>query len=112
MILAVADILEKRGYNPSEHMLVQAIDISPLCYHMTYVQLALRGIPAAVIRGNSLSMEQFESAWTPETAPFYQKHGRLFDAPTPSAVKDSDPKKETQQHILINKIGQLGLDLR
>ena len=112
MILAVADVLEDRGYNPSEHMLVQATDISPLCYHMTYVQLALRGIPAAVIRGNTLSMEQFESAWTPEIAPFYRKHGRLFEAEAPSDTSKPSPKDTAEQIPLMNKIGQLGLDLR
>lgn len=101
MILAVADVLEKRGFDPSVHMLVQATDISPLCYHMTYVQLTLRGIPAAVIRTNTLTMEQFESAWTPQVGPFFEKHGRLFDVP----VREERPPPD----YTINQHGQLGL---
>lgn len=108
MLLAVADVLEQRGYDPSQHMLVQAIDVSPLCYHMTYVQLTLRGIPAAVIRANTLTMEQFESAWTPAIGPFYGKHGRLFD--TPQAAP-SEPVQENQPppDYTIGQHGQLGL---
>ncbi len=51
-------------------MFVSAIDISAPCYGMCYLQLTLAGIPAQVIRGNSLSLEIFESAWTASMATF------------------------------------------
>ena len=81
MVLAAADILERMGYNPSLHMLVQAVDVSPLAYYMAYLQLTWRGVSAAVIRGNTLSMEHFEGAWTISAKRFHQTHGHLFDAP-------------------------------
>ena len=110
MILAVADILDELGYDPSFHMLVQATDISPLCYHMTYIQLALRGIPAAVIRGNTLSMEEFESAWTPQIGPFYEKHGRLFEPPYPSGSSESQVNTDPEPINPVDEHGQLGLN--
>ena len=47
VVLATADARQKEGFDPSMHMLVEAVDLSPLCYHMTYVQLTMRGIPAS-----------------------------------------------------------------
>ena len=79
MMLAVADVLKEQGFDPTLHMLVSATDISPLCYHMTFLQLTLRGIPASVTHGDTLRMERFSSAWTPPTIAFLEKHGRLFD---------------------------------
>ncbi len=57
---------------------MQAIDISPLCYHMCYLQLTFKGIPALVVRANTLSQEWFEAAWTPAATLFYEHHGHLF----------------------------------
>lgn len=79
MVLAAADHLEKLGYDLQLSMLVQAVDLSPLCYYMTYCQLTWRGVSASVIHGNTLSRETFESAWTLPTHLFYQHHGCLFE---------------------------------
>ena len=83
MVLAAADVLQRLGYEPSLHMLVQAVDVSPLAYYMAYLQLTWRGVAAAVIRGNTLSMEHFEGAWTIGAKRFHQRHGHLFNEPTP-----------------------------
>jgi hypothetical protein len=78
MILTAADVLERQGFDPAFHMLVKAQDISQLCFHMCFLQLTFKGIPALVERANTLSMEVFEQAWTPHAFRFYQKHGRFF----------------------------------
>ena len=78
MVLAAADTLSSQGFNPSLQMLVHATDISEVCYHMCYLQLTFRGISAYIVRGNTLSLETFESAWTPAALTFYGKHGCLF----------------------------------
>lgn len=77
MILAAADVLERQGFDPAFHMIVKAQDISQLCFHMCFLQLTFKGIPALVERANTLSMEVFEQAWTPHAFRFYQKHGRF-----------------------------------
>ncbi len=83
MVLAAADALQKLGFDPSTQMLVNAVDISPLCFHMTYLQTTLRGIPALIELGDTLRNTRSESAWTPSTLPFYAKHGRLFTSVAP-----------------------------
>jgi len=86
MILALAQTMQRRGYDPASQLFVCAIDISAQCFWMTYLQLTLAGIPAQVIRGNSLSLEVFETAWTAATIPFFGKHGDVFEKPEPQAT--------------------------
>ena len=85
MVLAAAQTLQDSGFDPGLHMLVNAIDLSPLCFHMTFLQLTLRGIPALVEHGNTLSGERVARAWTPAATAFYLHHGRLFpETPSPT----------------------------
>lgn len=72
IVLAAADELQEMGYNPVVNMLVTAMDISQIAYYMCYLQLTWRGVAAQVFRGNTLSMEVFESAWTPAIYLFNQ----------------------------------------
>lgn len=81
IVLAAADKVERMGYNYALSMLVEAVDVSPLAYYMTYLQLTWRGVTAHVVRGNTLSMEVFESAWTITARWFKSVHGHLFDEP-------------------------------
>lgn len=78
MVLATADELLEQGLNPMIHMLVHAIDINQLCYYMCFVQLTCKGAAAYVERGNALSNEHFEGAWTPHAYIFKGRHGHLF----------------------------------
>jgi len=52
MVIAAADALSRQGFDIGRHLYVDAIDISPMCFRMTYLQAALRGIPATIRRGN------------------------------------------------------------
>ena len=92
MVLAAADTLQKNGFDPSTQMLVNAVDISPLCFHMTYLQTTLRGIPALVEMGDTLRNTRSESAWTPAALPFYAKHGKLFTAREAVAQQPTQPE--------------------
>ncbi len=104
-ILAAADIIEDQGFILDECMSVQVIELSKMTYHMLYVQMAIRGIPAMVIHGNSLSLETFEMAYTPSALVFVGKHGRLFN-------KSEEPSANQQINIIIKPIINLGqLDL-
>jgi len=91
MVLAAADTLAQQGFDPGLHMLVYATDLSPLCFHMTYLQLSIRGIPALVTHGNSLTLETFARAWTWPTVAFYDHHGRLFPDPPPEPPAEDEP---------------------
>lgn len=105
MVLAAADTLAQQGFDPGLHMLVHATDVSSLCFHMTYLQLSLRGIPALVTHGNSLTLETFSRAWTPPAMVFYDQHGRLFpEAPSPAAeerIPDEEPVMPGEQLVLL-----------
>lgn len=83
MVLAYADIMQQAGYDITTTMLVQTVDVNYAAYQMCFLQLAYRGVPALVVRGNSLSMEVFESTWTPAAIHrFYPRHGHLsFEKP-------------------------------
>lgn len=78
MVLAYADVFQRRGYQPSTQLFVEAWDISALCYWMTFVQLSYAGIPAKVIHGDTLRMEVFSSAFTPAIVPFLGLHGNPY----------------------------------
>ena len=80
MIIAAADVIEKQGFDIARQLYVEATDISPLCFKMTYLQASLRGIPATIRRGNTLTCEVFDQAHTPSFLPFYQTHRTAFDA--------------------------------
>ncbi len=78
MVLAAADVVQDQGFDPSEYMSVQVIELNKLTYYMLFIQLAMRGIAAEVIHGNSLSLEVFETAYTPASIYFFGKHGCMF----------------------------------
>jgi len=80
MVIAAADVIAGQGFDVSRQLYVDATDLSPLCFKMTYLQLALRGIPATVRRGNSLSLETFDQAVTPAFLSFYATHREAFEA--------------------------------
>lgn len=72
-------MIEARGFDIGRQLYVDATDISPTCFKMTYLQASLRGIPATIWRGNTLSGEVFDIANTPSFAGFYATHKERFD---------------------------------
>lgn len=62
-----------------------------------------------MIRGNSLSLEVFEAAWTAAAVPFLEKHGDTFNQPEPKdaiqtvsmAVPKATPITQAQQLVLF-----------
>lgn len=65
MILGFAEAMNLNKLNPQKQLIVTATDIDLKCVHMTYLQLALYGIPAIVIHGNSLTNEVWSVWYTP-----------------------------------------------
>jgi hypothetical protein len=74
MVLAAADVLQTKGFDPASTLYVEAADVASLCFKMTYLQLAARGIPATVFHRNTLSLKDFDKARTPAFLPFYVRH--------------------------------------
>jgi len=65
MILALAHEMREMGIDYQKHLHVTAVDVDPKCVHMSYLQFSLLHIPAVVIHGNSLSLENFGHWYTP-----------------------------------------------
>jgi hypothetical protein len=74
MVLAAADVLLAKGFDPSSTLYVEAADVASLCFKMTYLQLAARGIPATVFHRNTLSLKEFDKARTPAFLPSFVRH--------------------------------------
>lgn len=64
-ILDFANLIKEKGYDFRTKLVVTAVDIDLKCVYMTYIQLALNGIPAVVIHGNSLTLEEWSRWYTP-----------------------------------------------
>ncbi len=65
MVIALAHEMKDAGINYQQHLHVTAIDVDPKCVHMAYLQFALLHIPAIIIHGNTLSLEEFGRWHTP-----------------------------------------------
>ena len=65
LALAAAEHVASAGFNPCQHIVIQATDAALRCAHMTYVQLSCYGIPAVVIHGNTLTLKEHSRWYTP-----------------------------------------------
>ena len=65
MVIALAQEMQDAGINYQQHLHVTAIDVDSRAAHMAYVQFTLMHIPALVIVGNSLTLEEREHWYTP-----------------------------------------------
>lgn len=66
MALALADVLyNKYHFNISRNLFIECGDIDARCVHMTYLQLALAGIPAVVYHRDGLTLETWDRWETP-----------------------------------------------
>ncbi len=65
MILAIAEVVREKGYNPGCHLWVSCTDIDPVASGMAYIQLSLMGIAGEVVTGSALSGERLRVLNTP-----------------------------------------------
>lgn len=65
MLIAFAEAVLDQGVNYQQAMHATAIDIDALAVHMAYVQLSIRHVPAIVVHGNALSLEEWGHWVTP-----------------------------------------------
>lgn len=64
-IIEYAELMRELGYNVSQRLYVQAIDIDSVAADMTFVQLSLLGIAAEVITGNTITLDVYDRRYTP-----------------------------------------------
>lgn len=65
MTLSAVQEMVGAGINPVYQLVVQMEDLDFRCVHMAYIQMSLYGIPAVVIRGNVITLEEFDRWYTP-----------------------------------------------
>ncbi len=97
MILSLAKVLKKRNINYQQDLLVFANDISDVCVYMTYIQLALYGIPAIVCCGNALTQEIYFKMETPLYFMQYWKFRKYY------MRSEEEKSQEAEQKIIIEK---------
>lgn len=95
MVIASSDVLKERGFFPWNYYWT-CVDIDWRMFACTYIQCSLLGIPATVIHGNTISLEQWESANTfAATAHPY----RVRKEPT----KEPEPQPETTHAPIVSE---------
>ncbi len=65
MIIGLADAMKDDGINYQQTLHVTAVDLDIRCVHMAYIQFSLMHIPAIIVHGNTLSLEEFGHWYTP-----------------------------------------------
>lgn len=65
MVIAFCETMREAGINYQQHLHVTAIDVDIKAVCMAYVQFSLLHIPATVIHGNTLSLEEWSRWYTP-----------------------------------------------
>jgi hypothetical protein len=65
MCLGFAKAMLDAKFNYCAQLVVLATDIDLKCVHMCYLQLSLYGIPAVVVHGNALTLEEWSYWFTP-----------------------------------------------
>lgn len=68
MIISAAQELKDSGINYQQSIHVTAVDLDLTCVHAAYVQFSLLHIPAVVVHGNTLTLEEFSHWYTPAHA--------------------------------------------
>lgn len=95
MLIATAEHFAEAGFEVSRTMHATAVDVDLVAVHMCYVQLSLLGVPATVVHGNSLTLEQHSVWYTPAhvfcgwTDKLTRKQQRGNDSAQASAPKDA-----------------------
>lgn len=64
-ILALVEAMQQAGINYQQHLHVTAVDVDARAVHMAYLQLSLTHVPAIIIHGNTLTLEEHEHWKTP-----------------------------------------------
>lgn len=94
MILGFARAMLEKELNYCTQLVVLATDIDLKCVYMSYLQLSLYGIPAVVIHGNTLTIEE----WSRWFTPVYIMHGWTWRSGITSAVDNRGKQTPTENN--------------
>ena len=74
LLIAMVDELSRRGISIKDRVLVVAQDIDSRCVNMAYIQFALMGIPAVVMKGDTLAYK-FTDVW--RTPAYFENYAKF-----------------------------------
>ena len=103
MILSFAKALKNHNINYQQHLLVDATDISETCVYMTYIQLALYGIPAVVHCGDSISQKMRFQMETPLFFMNYWRFRQFFMTDNQESEEKDIIDNSMKKQILFNE---------
>lgn len=122
MVLGFASAMHREKLNYCEQMVAYCCDIDIKCVYMAYLQLSLYGIPAVIIHGNSLTLEEWSQWYTPiymlRGWPLRERTADLLEtiqtatkekAEQPAPEQPKAEEKPTVPDLVIKKNGQLSL---
>lgn len=122
MVLGFASAMYREKLNYCEQMVAYCCDIDIKCVYMAYLQLSLYGIPAVIIHGNSLTLEEWSQWYTPVYMlrgwPLRERTADLLEtiqaatkekAEQPAPEQPKAEEKSTVPDLVIKKNGQLSL---
>ena len=119
MVLGFAKAMYKNKLNYCKQMVAYCCDIDIKCVHMAYLQLSLYGIPAVIIHGNSLTLEEWDRWYTPtymvDMWPLKEKAPDINTMQAATKEKTPDKPTVTENDIpkspdwVVKKNGQLSL---
>ena len=79
-------------------LLATLVDIDQLAFQMAYLQMTLKGIPAICVHGNSLTLEEYESALTPAAIQLLIRDPALFSV---RETQQSTAKPAQAAHVEV-----------
>jgi type I restriction-modification system DNA methylase subunit len=65
MLTSMCKAMTKEGFNYCTQLLATGTDIDLKCVHMAYLQMSLYGVPAVIVHGDSLTVEEWSAWYTP-----------------------------------------------
>lgn len=68
MVIGFANSMLELGINYQQHLHATLVDLDLRAVHMSYIQLSLLHIPAVVVHGNTLTLDEYSHWYTPSHA--------------------------------------------
>ncbi|WP_323601167.1 N-6 DNA methylase [Pseudomonas putida] len=65
MVISFANKMLELGINYQQHLHVTLVDLDVRAVHMAFIQLSLMHVPAVVVYGNTLTLQEFDHWYTP-----------------------------------------------
>jgi len=107
MLLALADVIEAKGFNLETQVWIEATELSRSTFHMCYVQCAARGLAGRIINGNSLSLETYILAFTAAAPVFYAQNGDPFAKQKANAEAKAQADQDADDRATQERVRRL-----